>query len=167
MNSWNTWPRDWRRQGQHLRRRRMSTPTVDESLPRSSNQETKSGWMEVISLPTDHRLDCPTNIQAPLLSKCASGEVHITLPSPPTSAAFTPCSWWSNCLSRIQIRSRANILCHPHPQLLSMARRSMRSRQYWIAEYITTAWSTYSSSRVMTRVTINGMFTHMSIQSQR
>jgi hypothetical protein len=30
-----------------------------------------------------------------------------------------------------------------------------------------TAWSTYSSSRVMMRVTINGRFTHMSMQSRR
>jgi hypothetical protein len=37
-----------------------------------------------------------------------------------------------------------------------MVRRSMRSKQYWIAECVTTAWSTYSSSRVMMRVTING-----------
>jgi hypothetical protein len=72
-----------------------------------------------------------------------------------------------NCPSPPLILSFADDLRNPHPQLLSMARRSTRSRQCWTAACVTTAWSTYSSSRVMTRVTINGRFTHMSMQSQR
>jgi hypothetical protein len=74
-----------------------------------------------------------------LLLKYASAEAHIILLSLPTSAAFTPCSPWSNCLLRIQIPCLADVLHHPHPKLLSTVRTSMRSRPYWTAGCATTA----------------------------
>jgi hypothetical protein len=105
----------------------------------------------------------PAPVYAP--GDIALAMAHTALNSLTISAAFTPSSPWSSCPPCLLIPSLADDQRRPHPQLLSMARRSMRSRQYWIAECVTTDWSTYSSSRVMTKVTINGRFTHKSMQS--
>jgi hypothetical protein len=87
---------------------------------------------------------CPFVIEA-----CVSlGAYHLACP--PNSAAFTPSSPWSSCFQYLLIPSLADDLHHPHPELSSMVRKSMRSRRYWTAACITTDWSTWSSSRVMT-----------------
>jgi hypothetical protein len=65
------------------------------------------------------------------------------------------------------IPSLADDLHHPHPQLSLTARKSVRLKLYWIAECVTTAWSTWSNGRAIMRVTINGRCIHKYMQSQR
>jgi hypothetical protein len=90
----------------------------------------------------------------PFVIKACVG--HAASPCPPTSATFTLSSLWSNCPPRLLIPSLANDLHHPHPQLSSTVRKSMRSRRYWTAACATTAWNTWSSGKViMTTVIIN------------
>jgi hypothetical protein len=67
---------------------------------------------------------------AHLLSKLVSAMAHTAFPSLTTSDAFTPSSPWSSCPLHLLIPSLADNLRHLQPQLLSMVRRSMRSRQY-------------------------------------
>jgi hypothetical protein len=118
---------------QHLQRRKTSTPcttTADVSRPRYLHQETKFGWMEATSPPTDRHLSCHTDAWAPLPSKPVSAMAHTASLCPPTSAAFTPSSLWSSCPPCLLIPSLADDLHRPHPQLSSTARKSMRSRRY-------------------------------------
>jgi hypothetical protein len=89
-----------------------------------------------------------------VVEACVShGTYRLALP--PTSTAFTPSSLWSNCPLRLLMPSLADDLHHPHPQLSSMARKSMRSRRYWTGTCATTVWNTWSSGKVMTTVIIN------------
>jgi hypothetical protein len=103
----------------------------------------------------------------PFVIKACVGHGAYCLTLPPTSATSTPSSQWSSCPLCILIPSLADDLHHPHPQLPSMVRKSMRLRLYWTAECVTTAWSTWSSGRVMMRVTNNGRCIHKYIQIRR
>jgi hypothetical protein len=101
-----------------------------------------------------------------VIDKCV-GHVHTVSFSLPTSAASTQSSPLSNCPLPIQIPSWANDLHYPHPQLSSTARKSMRSRRYWIAGCATTASSIWSNRRAITRVIIDGRSICSYTQSQR
>jgi hypothetical protein len=76
------------------------------SLHRPSHKGTGSGYMEATSLPTDHHLNCHTDIWDHLLSTNVSVGVHTVSSSLPTSATSTQSSQWSSCPLHIPMRLR-------------------------------------------------------------
>jgi hypothetical protein len=122
-------------------------------------------WLDGSNIATNRPLSKLSHqYLGPFVVKACVGHGAYCLALPPTSATFThlPCG----CLQHFWIPYLVNNL-PPPPTTLINGEEEYEVEAIWIAECVTTVWSAWSSSRVMTRVTINGRCIHKSMQSQR